>query len=302
MPTTVLILGEAGSGKDVLAQRVHVWSTRALQPFVRINCAGIPESLLESELFGYERGAFTGADRRKVGYFETANGGTIFLDEIGELSEGAQVRLLHVLENRTVTRLGGTTPNPIDVRVVCATHRDLQTLVAEERFRADLYYRISPFVLHVPPLRQRLTEMELLANVFVRQLAAQVGSPQPMIAPDAIALLMRYDWPGNVRELRNAVEHAFVMAEGASIRKEHFAPQFRGTGAANRQASTSGPIRQRLMAVELQTINEALAAEGGNQTRAAQRLGIPRRTLVYKLAQYRRKGGTHTGGSGNGAD
>jgi transcriptional regulator with PAS, ATPase and Fis domain len=291
MPTTVLILGETGSGKDVLAQRLHAWSLRSSKSFVRINCAGIPESLLESELFGHERGAFTGADRRKGGYFEAANGGTIFLDEIGELSEGAQVKLLHVLENRTVTRLGGTTPLPIDVRVVCATHRDLQALVAKERFRADLYYRISPFMVRVPPLRQRPAEIELLANVFVRQLAEQIPQPTPTIARDAITLLVGYRWPGNVRELRNAVEHAFVMAEGATLRKEHFAPEIRGIAAPQPAPPSVAPqrIRERVTEVERRTIEEAIAAEGGNQTRAAARLGMPRRTLVHKLTKYRRE-------------
>jgi DNA-binding NtrC family response regulator/ribosome-associated protein YbcJ (S4-like RNA binding protein) len=298
MPTTVLILGETGSGKDVLAQRLHAFSSRANNAFVRINCAGIPESLLESELFGHERGSFTGADRRKVGYFEAANGGTIFLDEIGELSESAQVKLLHVLENRTVTRLGGTTPIPIDVRVVCATHRDLQALVARERFRPDLYYRISPFMVRVPPLRQRQGEIELLATVFVKQLAAQIDSPSPTIAHDAVALLLGYAWPGNVRELRNAVEHAFVMAEGTTLRKEHFAPEIRGM--ASSAAVRSSPIRQRVAEVERRTIEEAIAAEGGNQTRAAARLGMPRRTLVHKLAKYRRGRGRDEDGGADG--
>jgi two-component system response regulator AtoC len=298
MPTTVLILGETGSGKDVLAQRLHAWSARAPKSFVRINCAGIPESLLESELFGHERGAFTGADRRKSGYFEAANGGTIFLDEIGELSEGAQVKLLHVLENRTVTRLGGTTPLPIDVRVVCATHRDLQALVAKERFRADLFYRVSPFMVRVPPLRERPAEIELLATVFVRQLAGQIGSPPPTIAPDAVAMLTGYGWPGNVRELRNAVEHAFVMAEGATLRKEHFAPEIRGLASPARPAS-SPSIRRRVAEAERKTIEDAIAAEGGNQTRAAARLGMPRRTLVHKLTKYRREQGRNEGGEGD---
>jgi transcriptional regulator with PAS, ATPase and Fis domain len=289
MPTTVLILGETGSGKDVLAQRLHMWSARASKPFVRINCAGIPESLLESELFGHERGAFTGAERRKAGYFETANGGTIFLDEVGELTASAQVKLLHVLENRTVTRLGGTTPSPIDVRVVCATHRDLPTLVAEERFRADLYYRINPFVVRIPPLRSRVAEVELLANIFVRQLAEHIGSPAPTIAPDAVETLREYGWPGNVRELRNAVEHAFVMAEGSTLRREHFAAEVRGLVGSARPRANPKELKGRMVETERKTIEEALEAEGGNQSRAAVRLGIPRRTLVYKLTQYRRQ-------------
>jgi transcriptional regulator with AAA-type ATPase domain len=289
MPTTVLILGETGSGKDVVAQHLHLWSPRAGKPFVRINCAAIPESLLESELFGYERGAFTGADRRKIGYFEAAHEGTIFLDEIGELAPSAQVRLLHVIENRTVTRLGGTTPIPVDARVVCATHRDLQALVAQDRFRADLCYRISPFVIRVPPLRERPAEIGLLAQVFVRQHARQIDAPPPDIARDALDMLKAYAWPGNVRELRNAVEHAFVMAEGATLRREHFAPEIRVAAPAG-PAGAATRIRQRMIDLERASIEEALAAEGGNQTRAAARLGMPRRTLVHKLAMYRRQG------------
>jgi DNA-binding NtrC family response regulator len=294
MATTVLILGETGSGKDVLAQRLHLWSPRASAPLVRINCAGIPESLLESELFGYERGAFTGAERRKVGYFEAANGGTVFLDEIGELTQSAQLRLLHVLENRTVTRLGGTAPLPIDVRVICATHRDLQALVATARFRADLFYRISPFVVNVPPLRQRPTEIELLANVFARQFAEQNDAPPPTIAPEAMTMLMGYPWPGNVRELRNAIEHAFVMAEGSAIRREHFAVPIRAFG--QKKPPSIKAARDSFLEDERKTIEAALTAEGGNQTRAAGRLGMSRRTLVHKLAGYRRKQVPEDGG------
>ena len=287
MPTTVLILGETGSGKDVLARRIHAWSARSAKPFVRINCAGIPEALLETELFGHERGAFTGADRRKAGYFETAAGATVFLDEIGELSAGAQVKLLNVLETHTVTRVGGTLETPVDVRVLCATHRDLPALVAEGRFRADLYYRISPFKIQIPPLRERPNEIELLANVFVRQLAERAGMPAPTIAPDAIAMLQRHRWPGNVRELRNAVEHAYVMAEGVTLRGEHFATELKERPASPAEVSDA-PVRKKMADIERKTIEEALAAEGGNQTRAAARLGLPRRTLVHKLTQYRR--------------
>jgi len=298
MPTTVLILGETGSGKDVLAQRLHASSPRATRPFVRINCAGMPESLLESELFGHERGAFTGADRRRVGYFEAAAGGTIFLDEVGELSASAQVRLLHVLENKTVTRLGGTTPIPIDARVVCATHRDLKAMVGDGGFRADLYYRMSPFVLRVPPLRERAAEVPLFCTTFLRRLADQVGSSAPAIAPDAMAMLVAYSWPGNVRELRNSIEHAFVMAEGATLRREHFLPEMQGQVSPASRAAPPVALRERRADAERQAIEEALAAEGGNQTRAAVRLGMPRRTLVHKLTQYRRQGDAGAPGRG----
>ena len=266
MPTTVLILGETGSGKDVLAQRLHASSPRATRPFVRINCAGMPESLLESELFGHERGAFTGADRRRVGYFEAA--------------------------------AGGTTPIPIDARVVCATHRDLKAMVGDGGFRADLYYRMSPFVLRVPPLRERAAEVPLFCTTFLRRLADQVGSSAPAIAPDAMAMLVAYSWPGNVRELRNSIEHAFVMAEGATLRREHFLPEMQGQVSPASRAAPPVALRERRADAERQAIEEALAAEGGNQTRAAVRLGMPRRTLVHKLTQYRRQGDAGAPGRG----
>ncbi len=285
MPTTVLVLGETGAGKDVLARQLHAWSPRAAKPFVRVNCAGIPETLLVSELFGHERGAFTGADRRRAGYFEAAQGGTLFLDEIGELSPGAQVKLLHVLENHALVRLGGTEELAVDVRVVCATHRDLKALVEADQFRADLYFRISAFVVRIPPLRERGLEIKLLALDFARRLAEQLSRPAPQIAADAIELLTAYRWPGNVRELRNAIEHAFTMAEGGTLRAEHFATELKG-GAQTRPAEAPSS-RSRLNDEERRAILSALAAEGGNQTRAASRLGMPRRTLVYKLARWR---------------
>jgi transcriptional regulator of acetoin/glycerol metabolism len=286
MPTTVLLVGETGTGKDVLAHRLHAESARRALDFVRINCAGIPDALVESELFGYERGAFTGAERRKAGYFEAAAGGTVFLDEVGELSPIAQGKLLHVLENRTIVRLGGTQSQPVDVRIVCATHRDLQAMVAEGRFREDLYFRISPFVIRIPPLRDRPAEIPLLANVFLGRLAVQVDCRPPPIAPEAIAMLRAYRWPGNVRELRNAVEYAFAMMDDPPLRCEHFASEIVGDSARG-APPRSHPARMAV--IERNAIEEALAAESGNQTRAAARLGMPRRTLVYKLGQYRRE-------------
>jgi DNA-binding NtrC family response regulator len=282
MTTTVLILGETGTGKDVLARYIHAWSPRADKPFMCVNCAGIPDSLIESELFGYDKGAFTGADRRRAGYFEAAHGGTIFLDEIGDLSPSAQVKLLHALENRTVTRLGGTESVPIDVRIVSATHRDLPAAVAAGGFRSDLYYRISPFVIRIPPLRDRRIEIPLLANIFIRQFADTMRVAPPAIAPDAFDLLVKRAWPGNVRELKNAVERAFAMAEGGTLTKENFIEE-RPT------SSQSEALDRRRARVDWASIEEALRAEDGNQTRAAARLGIARRTLVYRLAQYRRE-------------
>jgi two-component system response regulator AtoC len=306
-PTSVLLLGETGVGKDVLAQRIHRWSPRADKPFIRVNCAALPETLLESELFGHERGAFTGADKKKIGYFEAALGGTIFIDEVGEMPLPAQVKLLNVLETRTITRVGGTQAIPIDVRVISATNREPHAEVAAGRFRSDLFYRISAFTLRIPPLRSRPGQILLLARVFARALAAELGEEPPSFAQDALDVLLKYSWPGNVRELRNAVEHALVMAEGGVLLAEHFSQELRGSasplmsasGAATAPANRPNPnpnpnpnpaldARERAASAERKRIEEALDAEGGNQTRAAQRLGMPRRTLVYKLARYRR--------------
>jgi two-component system, NtrC family, response regulator AtoC len=282
--TTVLILGETGVGKEVLARRVHEWSANASQRFVRVNCAAIPETLLESELFGYEKGAFTGADRRKIGYFESAHGGTLFLDEIGELPLLAQVKLLNVLESRSIVRVGDTVPVDVDVRVICATHRDLKRAVAEGKFRADLFYRIGSFVIRIPPLRERPTEIDALACVFAQGFAALAKDATPTLTPHALAALRRYPWPGNVRELRNAIEHAMVMAEGGdTLDVVHLPEELLNTTANPSNAS----VKDRLAVLERQTVEDALAQENGNQTRAAKRLGISRRALVYKIARYR---------------
>jgi transcriptional regulator of acetoin/glycerol metabolism len=212
--TTVLVLGETGAGKEVVAEQLHIHSPRAARPYVRLHCAALPETLLESELFGHEKGAFTGALTRKVGYVEAANGGTLLIDEVGELPPATQVKLLRVLETRSVTRVGGTVEIPVDIRVVCATNRDLLAEIAAGRFREDLYYRISAFTLRVPPLRERPSEIALLAEHFLREVAARLGVPAPLLDAAAEDALLRHAWPGNVRELRNAVEHAMVLALG----------------------------------------------------------------------------------------
>jgi two-component system, NtrC family, response regulator AtoC len=284
--TTVLILGETGVGKEVIAEQIHRWSARAQGPFVRLNCASLPETLLESELFGHERGAFTGADRRKIGYLEGAQGGTLFLDEIGELPLTVQVKLLNVLENREVRRLGGTQPNPIDVRVLSATHRDLQGEVAEGRFREDLYYRLSAFTLHVPPLRERQAEIALLAEMFARESARRADRSPPVFEPSAIAALVRHPWPGNVRELKNAMEHAVVLADRGRIGAEHLPDSVRRREAPLPSSPAPGTVRDKLADLERRSIEEALAAENGNQTRAARRLGMSRRALIYKIEKY----------------
>ncbi|MEJ7728392.1 MAG: sigma 54-interacting transcriptional regulator [Polyangiaceae bacterium] len=289
-PSTVLLLGNTGVGKEVLARLIHRWSPRAGGPYVRINCAAIPETLLESELFGHERGAFTGADRRKIGQIEAASGGSLLLDEIAELSRSAQAKLLGVLENRTVTRVAATTETAVDVRLIAATHRDLRDEVAAGRFREDLYYRISTFTLRIPPLAERAAEIEPLAAVFARRFAQMLDQPNPRLSPATMAVLRAHAWPGNVRELRNAIEHAVVLAERGVIEPHHLPEAVRapssGDDAAAPTAGNEAAMRDQIEAMERRAIEKALGAEGGNQTRAARLLGISRRALTYKLAKY----------------
>jgi DNA-binding NtrC family response regulator len=254
---------------------------------------------VESELFGHEKGAFTGADRRKVGHIEAAHGGTLFLDEIGELSPEMQVKLLRVLETRTLTRVGGTVEIPVDVRLLSATHRDLRAEIKAGRFREDLYFRLCAFSLHVPPLRERPAEITLLAELFARECAARIDAPPPVITREAAAALAAYAWPGNVRELRNAMEHAIVVAEDDRIDEGDLPAIVRGQAAAPSGSTTGsappGPMKAMVEDAERRSIEDALAAEGGNQTRAAKRLGISRRWLIHKMERYGlgrpRKGG-----------
>lgn len=288
--TTVLILGETGSGKEVVAQQIHAWSRRAGAPFVRVNCATLQESLAESELFGYERGAFTGADRRKVGFAEAANGGTLFLDELGELSLPVQAKLLAMLENRAIIRVGSAVETPVDVRVVSATHRDLSSEIAAGRFREDLFYRLGVVVVRVPPLRQRPSEVVLLAKLFAKRFGADFGWNEPVIAQDASAALAAYQWPGNVRELRNAIEHAMLITDDGTIRAEHLPETLTGSGAAPpTEEEEAGGVKAALSKLERETIVEALRAEQGNRTRAARRIGISLRSLLYKIDKYKLK-------------
>jgi two-component system, NtrC family, response regulator AtoC len=289
-PMTVLLLGETGVGKELVAEEIHRQSPRARQPLVRLNCASLPETLLESELFGSERGAFTGADRRRRGYFEAASGGTLLLDEIGELPSSTQAKLLRALESRTVTRLGATDEVPVDVRVVTATNRDLQEEVRRGRFREDLFFRVSAFSLFVPPLRDRPDDIDPLCDLFAREFAATMGVPAPGFSGAARARLHEYRWPGNVRELRHVVERALVLG-ASSIEVTHLPPQLQGPaarlpdsgGVPAEPLEDGAAITDRLAAFERQSIEEALAQCGGNQTRAAQRLGITRRALIYKM-------------------
>jgi transcriptional regulator with PAS, ATPase and Fis domain len=285
-PATVLILGETGAGKEVVAEQIHRLSPRAERPFVRLNCASLPDTLLESELFGHEKGAFTGADRQHVGYFEAADGGTLLLDEIGEIPLPLQAKLLRVLEQGRVARVGATKERPVDVRVICATHRDLTLEVQQGRFRQDLYYRISTFPIRVPPLRERPREIQLLADVLARRVARRAGLAPSVITTAASAKLLAHTWPGNVRELRNVMEHAVVMANGGPIEPRHLPETLRGERVDDRPQA----IRTQVADTERASIEAALLAESNNRTHAAKRLGISRRTLIYKMIKYGLRG------------
>ena len=290
---TVLLLGETGVGKELAAETVHRLSRRASRPFVRLNCAALPEPLLESELFGYERGAFTGADRTKPGLLEGADKGTVFLDEVGEMPLPTQAKLLRVLESHEVMRLGSVAPRPIDVRFIAATNRDLGQQVVAGAFRKDLLYRLSGMPVHLPPLRERREEIAPLAQRFCAEASAQLGRPPKVITPAALRALEEHAWPGNVRELRNVMERAVLLSEAGPIGVEHLAldAQLGAPPASITQPSTQAPtadldLRKAMAEFERAQIERALQQAGGNQTRAAELLGISRRALVSKLGEY----------------
>jgi len=282
---TVLILGETGVGKELVAEAIHRRSGRRDKPLIKLNCAALPETLLESELFGHERGAFTGADKRKIGFFEAADGGTLFLDEIGEMPLSLQAKLLRVLERKMITRVGGTTEISTDTRVVAATHRDLEAEVRLGRFRPDLLFRIGGFTLVVPPLRDRPSEIIALAEHFIHGTASEQGRPAPAIGDAARDALLAYGWPGNVRELKNAVDRALVLC-GETIDITDLPEKLRDVGQRVRPVSAAADVRGQLAEVERSAIVAALDAEHGNQTRAARRLGLSRRALIYKMEKY----------------
>jgi two-component system, NtrC family, response regulator AtoC len=283
----VLLVGETGTGKEVLAEFVHRASPRAHGPLVRINCAALTESLVESELFGHDKGAFTGAQKDRRGLLEAADGGTAFLDEIGEVPLAVQAKLLRVLEEGTLLRVGSTTPRQIDVRFVAATNRDLEAEADAGRFRRDLYFRLAGVMLAIPPLRTRSDEIELLARRFAAEAAARLSRPVPRIADAVLARLRTHPWPGNVRELRNAIERAVLLAERDVIEVEHlpFAASPRPVAPAPAATPTAG-LSDELAALERDRILAAIEQCGGNQTRAAELLGMPRRTFINRLDQY----------------
>ena len=284
-PMTVLILGETGVGKEGVAEAIHKKSSRRDKPLIKLNCAALPETLLESELFGYERGAFTGADKRKVGFFEAADGGTLFLDEIGEMPLALQAKLLRVLERKMITRVGGTAEIATNARVVAATHRDLEAEVRAGRFRQDLMYRIGGFTIVVPPLRDRQSEILPLAEHFARITAQEQGRPSPTLAEDAREAVSGYTWPGNVRELKNAIERALVLC-GEQITAADLPEKLRDARQRVAPVTPAADMRGHLAEVERAAIVTALEAEDQNQTRAARRLGLSRRALIYKMEKY----------------
>jgi len=291
----ILLVGETGAGKEVLAEFLHRSSPRAAGPMVLVNCAALADSLVESELFGHEKGAFTGAQRERRGLIESADGGTVFLDEIGEINAALQAKLLRVLEERRVLRVGASEPRPVDVRFVAATNRDLEAEVAAGRFRRDLYFRLAGAVLAIPPLRERPQEIDLLARSFAADAAARLGRDAPVLDEAALRALRAHAWPGNARELRNVIERAVLLCDGPAIGVADLAV---GTAAPPAPAPPAPPIpdatpppadsplAEQLAAVERQRILAALEAFGGNQTRAAESLGMPRRTFVKRLEAY----------------
>jgi DNA-binding NtrC family response regulator len=287
--TTVLITGESGTGKELVAKAIHQNSPRARGPMVTVNCAALPATLLESELFGAERGAYTGAHERRIGRIEQAQGGTLFLDEIGEIDATTQVKLLRFLGERTFERLGSSKTLTADVRLVTATNKNLKSLVKEGRFREDLYYRLAVVEIHLPPLRERAVDIPALASAFLKEFAADNGKPVQSMSTDAMELLLKYHWPGNIRELRAALEHAVVLCRGDQITSRDLPPSVRTPQAAYTEASTREQLstgRLSMKEAEKQLLIHALQETNGNRTEAAKKLNISRRTLHRRLHEF----------------
>ncbi len=296
--STVLILGETGTGKELVAQAIHKSSRRAAEPFIAVNCAALSENLLESELFGHERGAFTGADRARQGLFEAAHHGTLFLDEAGEMPLSLQTKLLRVLMDGRVLRVGATTPRSVDVRIIAATHRDLQRRVAEGRFREDLFYRLAVFPLHIPPLRERREDLPALIEHCLKIVSVQMGVSPRDVNPLGREKLLRYHYPGNVRELRNIIERAYILARGAELTAADVIvptcdaavgacggspPCYSGAESWLDLFPQKGSLRDVLQYVEAALIRRAIRDAGGVQAEAARQLGLSRSNLTYKL-------------------
>jgi two-component system, NtrC family, response regulator AtoC len=304
---TILIDGESGTGKELIAQAIHQASPRARAPFIAVHCAALSENLLESEIFGHERGAFTGAMEKRVGRFEAADTGTLFLDEIGEISASTQVKLLRFLETKAIERVGGSKPIQLDVRLVAATNRDLEKMVREGKFREDLYFRLNVVRITLPPLRERPDDVPLLLAHYIRYFAKENGVQPLVVEPGALRYLQGYAWPGNIRELRNFTENAVVMHRGAKLTEYDLEPRFRGErlslpapagseapggaaspagGGAGVSASVGGGTSFSVEENEKRLLREALIRARGNRTKAAQLMGISRRTLHRKISQW----------------
>jgi DNA-binding NtrC family response regulator len=305
---TVLIRGESGTGKELVARAIYQHSLRAAKPFLIINCVAIPETLLESELFGYEKGAFTGAVNRRVGKFEQAHGGTVFLDEIGDMPFSIQAKILRLLQERSIERLGGREPIPVDVRIIAATNRDLEAALAQGRFREDLYYRLKVVTLRLPPLRERSQDITLLAEYFLSRFAKEMHMTNPGMTDEAKLLLLSYQWPGNVRELANAMQKALIFSRGYPIHPENVSRAIGGEGLGLEAEGERADeivrqwVRQTLVSGDGKDvfeecmdhfasllISEALELTDGNRSRAAKLLGISRPTLLSKIDKYRLK-------------
>jgi Nif-specific regulatory protein len=282
--TTVLIRGESGTGKELIAHAIHYNSPRAKKPFIRVSCAALPETLIEAELFGHEKGAFTGAQARKKGRFELADGGTLFLDEIGDLSLATQVKLLRVVQEREFERLGGTTTVQTNVRLLTATNRDLEQAIAEAAFRDDLFYRLNVFSIFVPPLRERKDDILLLADHFSEKYAAEHHKPIRRISTPAIDMLTSYHWPGNVRELENAIERAVLVCDGQVIHGYHLPPTLQTAEASGTVARTS--LADAVNSYEKDLIVDALKTARGNRAKAAKLLSTTERIMGYKVKKY----------------
>ena len=284
-PTSVLITGETGTGKSLVAASIHDQSPRRKGPFVKVNCAAIPENLIESELFGHERGSFTGAIDRRIGRFEQANAGTILLDEVGDLPPAAQAKLLTVLQDREIQRVGGTKSIRVNVRVVAATNQDLETAVQEGRFRADLFFRLNVFPIHIPALRERGADTILLADHFVRKYAEELKKRVARLETPAIDMLMAYHWPGNVRELENCIERAVLLTNDDTIHGHDLPPSLQMKSPTSRRHSR-GKFEALVAAYEIELITDALKDSGGNQTAAAKLLGTTKRVIQYKVDKF----------------
>ena len=282
--TTVLVRGESGTGKELIAHALHYNSPRAKKPFIKVSCAALPDSLIESELFGYEKGAFTDARTRKKGRFELAQGGTLFLDEIGDLNQSTQLKLLRVLQEREFERLGGTDPVKVDVRLIAATNADLEKAIAAGTFRNDLHYRLNVFAIFVPPLRERKTDVLLLADHFLERYAVEHGKQVKRISTPAIDMLMAYHWPGNVRELENAIERSVLVCDGSVIHAHDLPPSLQ-TGEASGTAMSLS-LSDAVEAYEKDLIEDTLKATRGNRVKAATLLQSTERIISYKVKKY----------------